>query len=144
MPVSDRRLSILKPNSPLFAWLVQCKLPQVALQIVISGQCRQTVPHTLDACVGEGLAASEHSLTLNCVVDEDAWKAASSVMQVNELWAAVEHFHMQQHLGHRITRGRREDACRMLEQLAATVCFQSLACCVLFVPYYTNTFGFWS
>ena len=63
----------------------------------------------------------------------------ASVMQVNELWAAVERFNMQQRLGHHIARGRRDDACRMLQQLAATVCCPFLACCVLCTLYYRST-----
>lgn len=107
------------------------------------GQSSNPIPHTLGTCGGRGLAAAECSLSLGCGVDEDSWKAVASVMQVNELWAAVEHFNMQQRLGHHITRGRRDDACRMLQQLAVTVCCPSLACCVLCTLYCRSTFGLW-
>lgn len=65
-------------------------------------------------------------LLMGCFVfcaDKETWKAASSVLQVNELWQALEHFNMQQSLGHRITKGRREDAVCMLKDLATTVCY---------------------
>jgi hypothetical protein len=53
--------------------------------------------------------------------DSDAWKAAASVLQVSELWKALEHFRMQGDFAHRIARGRRSDALQALQQLADTV-----------------------
>lgn len=49
------------------------------------------------------------------------WELAAGVMQVGELWAALEHFNCAHDLGRRIQRGRRANALAMLRQLASAV-----------------------
>lgn len=44
------------------------------------------------------------------------------MMQVDELWTALECFNMNQDLGRRIVRGRKNDALAMLKDLAQTAC----------------------
>lgn len=57
-----------------------------------------------------------------------AWEALASVMQVDELWTALECFNMNQNLGHRIVRGRKADALAMMKDLAQTARLQINPC----------------
>jgi hypothetical protein len=71
--------------------------------------------------------SSMHADAAACLADvreegalED-WQASASVLQVGELWMALEHFNMSHNLGHRIVRGRRSDAIALLSTLAKSV-----------------------